>query len=191
MNKLMHTLPETSKDELRNLCLQLIQRNETLEQQNAQLAAQVRWLEEQFRLARHRRFGASSEKSHPDQLAMTFNEAEAAAEPEKAEEPQQETITYTRRKRRGQREAMLDNLPVDETIEYKLPEEEQVCHQCEGPLHEMSTQTRRELKFIPAQVKVVQHVRYVYACRACERDETSTPIVTAPMPAPPIPGGLA
>lgn len=162
-----------------------------LEKEYAQAALRARLLEEQLRLARQRRFGASSEKTHPDQVSMVFNEAEAAAEPEKAEEPQQETITYTRRKRRGQREAMLDNLPVDETIEYKLPEEEQVCHQCEGPLHEMSTQTRRELKFIPAQVKVVQHVRHVYACRACERDETSTPIVTAPMPAPPIPGGLA
>lgn len=55
----------------------------------------------------------------------------------------------------------------------------------------MSTQVRREIKIIPAQVKVVEHVRYVYGCRTCERQDTSTPIVTAPAPKPPIPGSIA
>jgi transposase len=31
---------------------------------------------------------------------------------------------------------------------------------------------------------VVKHVRYVYSCRRCEREEISTPVVTAPIPAP-------
>src|SRR5690606_34367466 len=53
------------------------------------------------------------------------------------------------------------------------------------------TQVRRELVIIPAQVKVVEHVQYVYSCRQCEREATSTPIVTAKMPAPPIAGSLA
>jgi transposase len=39
----------------------------------------------------------------------------------------------------------------------------------------------------PAQKK---QVRYVYGCRHCERNEVSTPIVTAPMPAPVLPGSL-
>ncbi len=37
---------------------------------------------------------------------------------------------------------------------------------------------------------MVKHVRYVYACRRCEREEIKTPIVTAPMPAPVLPGSL-
>ena len=55
----------------------------------------------------------------------------------------------------------------------------------------MSTETRQELKIIPPQVKVVKHVRYVYACRRCEREEIQTPVVTAPMQKPVYPGSLA
>jgi transposase len=55
----------------------------------------------------------------------------------------------------------------------------------------MSTEVRQELKVIPAQVKVVRHVRYIYSCRRCEREEINTPIVTAPMPSPVFPGSLA
>ena len=85
---------------------------------------------------------------------------------------------------------MLENLPV-ETIEYRLSDEEQVCSCCGGNLHEMSTEVRQELKYIPAEVKVMKHVRYVYSCRHCEHEEIETPIETAPMPKPVIPGSLA
>ena len=92
----------------------------SLRQQNADLQAQGKRLMEQLRLATHRRFGASSERSDANQLKLDlFNEAEAEAQPG-AEEPTVETITYERRKKQpGQREAMLGNLPV-ERIEYRL-----------------------------------------------------------------------
>lgn len=57
-----------------------------------------------------------------------------------------------------------------ETVEYRLSAEEQVCSCCGGSLHEMSTEVRQEIKVIPAEVKVVKHVRYVYACRCCEHE---------------------
>jgi transposase len=165
--------------ELQNRCA-------LLEQQNAELTAKLTWFEEQFRLSQQRRFGPSSEQTHPDQIAL-FNEAEVEAKP--SAEPTMEEITYRRRKKQGQREEQLKDLPV-ETVEYRLSAEEQVCASCGGALHEMSTEVRQELKVIPAQVRVVKHVRYVYACRCCERENTRTPIVTAPMPAPVLPGSL-
>lgn len=55
--------------------------------------------------------------TNPDQLEL-FNEAEAEADPSK-EEPTVETVTYQRKKQPGQRETMLESLPV-ETIEYAL-----------------------------------------------------------------------
>ncbi|GAC43580.1 transposase and inactivated derivative [Paenibacillus popilliae ATCC 14706] len=56
----------------------------------------------------------------------------------------------------------------------------------------MTTETRSEIAVVPPQVKVVRHVRQVYACRRhCERHELQTPIVTAPMPKPVYPGSLA
>jgi transposase len=159
---------------------ELQQQNTKLENQVAELTAKLTWLEEQFRLSQHKRFGTSSEQTHPDQLQL-FNEAEAEADPS-VTEPDLETITYRRKKQQGQREAMLEHLPT-ETIEYRLAKDEQVCS-CGHELHEMSTEVRQELKIIPAEVKVVKHVCYVYGCRRCERNEIHTPIVTAHMPRP-------
>lgn len=75
-------------------------------------------------------------------------------------------------------------------MEYRLPQEEQSCSCCGGAMHEMSTEIRQELSIIPAQVKVVKHVRYVYACSNCEQQEENTPVVTTPMPRPVYTGSL-
>ena len=158
------------------------------EQQITELQTKLNWYQEQFRLSQLKRFGRSSEQSNPDQLQL-FNEAESEAAP-KAPEPTVEEITYRRRKQVGHREAQLESLPV-ETVSYQLPAEEQVCASCGEDLHQMSTEIRQEIKVIPAEVRVVKHVRHVYACRHCEREGTSVPVVTAPMPAPVLPGSIA
>lgn len=163
----------------------------TLKQENHNLKSKIEYLEEKLRLAQHQRFGASKERTDPDAIqTQLFNEAEEQAE-QAPEEPTVETITYERRKKHpGLREQQLKDLPV-ERIEHRLPEDEQVCTGCGGPMHEMSTDIRRELKMIPAQVKVIEHVQYIYGCRHCERHETETPIVKAQMPKPVIPKSLA
>ena len=180
---------------------ELLKRVQLLEKQNAELEAKlekerakseakINWLKEQLRLYQSKRFGVSSERTIPGQMELPlFNEVEKEANPE-LPEPTVETVTYKRRKKRGQRKLMLENLPV-ETIEHRLPEEKQVCSCCGGNLHEMSTEVRQELKYIPAEVKVVKHVRYVYSCRHCDQNEIKTPVQTAPMPKPAIPGSLA
>ncbi len=106
------------------------------------------------------------------------------------EEPTIETITYRRKKRVGQREEMLKNLPT-ETIHYHLPVEDQACSCCGEKVHEMSKEIRRELKVIPAEVKVVEHIQHIYSCRSCEREGIETPIVKAKMPTPMYPKSLA
>lgn len=171
-----------SLEELQKLCA-------LQQKQIAELTAKLNWFEEQFRLSKQRQFGASSEKTASEQQQLLlFNEAEKEAQVLLAE-PTLETITYKRRKQRGHREMMLKDLPV-ETIEYRLPVEEQICSCCGGPLHEMSTEVRQELKVIPAQVKIIKHVSHVYTCRRCERENITTPITTAPMPKPVLPGSL-
>jgi transposase len=185
------TIPPTIEDLQKRLEL-LEKKNAELEaklKKHNELEAKLKWFEEQFRLQQQKRFGISSEKIHPNQLEL-FNETENEANPD-LPEPALESITYQRRrKKRGHREAMLENLPV-ETVEYRLSPDQQVCSCCNGALHEMSTEVRQELKFIPAELKVVKHVRYVYACRHCEHEELETPIVTAPMPTPVYSGSLA
>ncbi|UMZ72528.1 IS66 family transposase [Natranaerofaba carboxydovora] len=167
---------------------QLKNRCDQLERQNADLKEQNDWLKEQFRLKQKKQFGSSSEATPPDQLQF-FNEAEKESD-SNSKEPELEEITYKRRKSKGHREDQLDGLP-EETIEHRLSPEEQVCSCCGDELHEMSTEERKELKIIPAKASVVKHVRYVYACRRCDKEGTENSIITASMPNPVLPGSVA
>lgn len=118
-------------------------------QQIEELTAKLNWYEEQFKLSQQKRFGASSEKTNPDQLSV-FNEAEKESRLEK-DEPTIEEITYKRKRKKGLNKKSFEDLPV-EVIEYRLEEEDKVCPACNDPLHEMSKEIRKELKVIPAQV---------------------------------------
>lgn len=160
-----------------------------LELQNAALDAKLKWYEEQFRLSRQKQFGASSEKTSPEQINL-FNEAEDISNP-KFEEPTIEMITYHRKKKQvGQREDKLRDLPV-EVIEYRIEEHERACPICQNIMHEMSTQIRQEVHVIPAQVIIKQHVQHIYSCRQCAKEQIKTPIIKAAMPLPILPGSLA
>jgi transposase len=157
----------------------------------AELEALVKYYEEQFRLAKHRQFGVSSEKSEYDfgQLSI-FNEAELFAD-EKAAEPELvEVETHYRKRTRLTTDKLPEDLPV-EVIEHELTEAERVCPDCCGVMHRMGRETRRELVIIPAQVKLREHIRHVYACRNCENTGIATPIVKAEMPEPVIKGSFA
>jgi len=55
----------------------------------------------------------------------------------------------------------------------------------------MGKDVRRELKLIPAQAVIVEHVRHVYACRDCEKDSYGVPIIKAPVDEPVIKGSFA
>ncbi len=165
--------------DLQNICARQAE-------QIADLSAKLSWYEEQYRLSQQQRYGRKSEAGE-GQLCI-FNEPEKEADP-KAEEPTIEVATHQRKKRGKNREDLSD-LPT-ETIHYRLSEEELNCQTCGDDLREMSTETRRELEIIPAQVKVTEHVRHLYACRTCENEGTGTKIITAPMPKPAFPGSIA
>lgn len=158
-----------------------------LEQQVQELSAKVKYYEELFRINQSKRFGSSSEKTTDEQLSF-FNEAEKNSRDNLAE-PDLEEVTYKRRKSRGLNKKSMEDLPV-EVIEYDLSEDKQQCPECNEKLHKMSKEVRKELVIIPAQVKVVKHVRSVYSCRKCERENIKTPIITAPMPAPVLAGSF-
>ena len=156
----------------------------------AHLEQQVKYLLDQMRLARHKQFGPSSEKSEYDagQLNL-FNEAEIFASPE-AEPALVEVETHYRKRTRLTTDKLPDDLPV-EVVEHGLPEAEQHCAHCGGELNVMGKETRRELVIIPAQVKIREHVRYTYSCRHCEQTEIAVPIVKAAAPEPVIRGSFA
>ena len=155
-----------------------------------EMKTQIHWLMEQLRLTKHRQFGVSSEKSEYDQVNL-FNEAEVFAEPLAAEPALTEVERHYRKKRRELPGSLPEDLPV-EVVEYVLPEENQTCPACEGPLHVMGKEVvRRSLKLIPAKAVIVEEVRYAYACRNCEKNATEVPVIKAPMPEPVMKGSFA
>lgn len=163
-------------------------RIEALEKQNKELKALVAWYEEQFRLKKHQEFGASSEKTSNDQLALPlFNEAEITAT---SFEDEVEESSPEKKQNRSPRKTFEENLPV-EIVTYTLPIKEQACLCCGNSLHLMKKEVRRELQIIPAQVKIIQHERDIFACRTCEQENITTPIVAAPMPNPVFPKSMA
>ena len=144
-------------------------------------------LEEELRLALHKRFAASSEKTSPDQFNL-FDEAEvAAASPEPQVDADEATTTVPEheRKTRG-RKPLPDHLPRTR-IEHDIPEADKLCG-CGCQKTRIGEVTSEQLSIIPAQIEVLQHVRFKYACRTCEGVEDNGPtVVTARMPPQPIP----
>jgi transposase len=148
------------------------------------LQEKVSFLEEWKRLVTSQRFGSRSEKIPPEQGRL-FNEAELEAgtkdEPNEAEV---DVPAHTRRKR-GRR-PLPDFLPVEEHL-HDLPEDQKVCgNDASHRLVEIGRETSDQLKFIPATVAIVRHIRPKYACPTC-KDR----VRIAPMPKLPIPKSLA
>lgn len=164
---------------------------EAQQTQIRELTGQVQYLMEQLRLSKHRQFGSSSEKSEYDfgQLNL-FNDAEVFADANVVEPELCEVEKHYRKRTMLTTDKLPEDLPV-EVVEHKLPPEEQICPECNGELHVMGKEVRRELKLIPAKAVIVEHVKYVYACRDCERDSYGVPIIKAPMAESVIKGSFA
>jgi transposase len=168
-----------------------------LEAENIRLKSEIaklkilnEWYLEQFRLSQHRRFGSSSEKTDLTQQLGMFNEAEALAS-----KPETEQIAaHIRKKQKGKREEFYNGLPTEQLI-HELPANERVCMECGDELHACGHEVlRREVEVIPAQIRAIEHIQTVYACRNCERNSgaDALPMVKAAVPPPVIPGsGIA
>ena len=155
----------------------------TLKKMLSQVMSRYQYLEEQFRIAQHKQFGQSTE-GHPGQGEL-FNEAEAFAV---ESDTQEEAISYPRKK--PTRKPLPKDLPR-EVIVHDISDEEKVCGCCAGELHRIGEDKSEKLQFIPAQVKVIEHVRPKYACRTCEKDGISNTVKQAPVPHSVIPKGYA
>lgn len=165
--------------------------NMLLTQKVEQLQNELESFKEFMRLAMHKRYGASREKYvDPNQITLYDDENKEDTVDVPVEEPATQEITYKRRKKKAFLKEQFENLPI-ETIEYRLPKEEQICNCCVGQLHEMSKEVRREVKIVPAQFKIVEHVTIIYGCRNCEKENITVPIKKAPTPRPALPGSPA
>jgi transposase len=74
---------------------------------------------------------------------------------------------------------------------HDLPEEEKVCA-CGCKLSKIGEESCEKLDYIPAKLRVIVHIRYKYACKACEGvDSDKGAVQIAPAPPQIIPKGIA
>lgn len=163
----------------------------------SELESRVDLLMEALRLARHKQFGASSEKSEDtlvEQLSFLFNEAEVFFAAEKEEEA---VTIVAAHKRHKKHEYTLDNIPEGietKQVEHRLEGEDLICTQCGDTMTEIGKEVVRTLEIIPAQTIVHEDIYYTYACKNCSEsaDEgCETPIAKAPREKNIIPGSFA
>lgn len=124
----------------------------------------VLWYEEQIKLWKERQYGKKSETLHLLQLPL-FDEVEA--EKESKTEEELETIKYTRKKKVAGRKIDTSKL-VRESRIHDLTEEEKKCFCCGNELQKIGEDKSEQLEYIPAQLKVIEHIRPKYTCKNCE-----------------------
>ncbi|MEQ9587964.1 MAG: IS66 family transposase [Parvibaculaceae bacterium] len=162
-----------------------------IEQQAVYLAAlkeaelQLAKYEEERRVDRARRFGASTEAG--DLQANLFDEAEAFKEAvdDTADETDADVVEVAAHsKRRPKRKPLPKDLPRV-VVTHKLDESDKCCP-CGCEMRIIGEKVSEQIDVIPAQVYILEHHRPTYSCPKCDES-----IKTVPMPVQPIPKSVA
>lgn len=158
---------------------------QTTAEQHSRLQYKERVIEqlmEQLRLARHQRFGASSEAHHIDQLGL-FAIPEVSSN-SALNEHDAITVPAHRRKRGGRKPLPPELERIDIVLD--LSDADRLCPHDGARLQPIAQTITEQLDIVPAQVRVLRHIRNTFACPCCDGT-----IKTAPMPKQPIPKSLA
>lgn len=172
------TLPN-DPDELKKII-------EQYEQRFKEYDAEMALLHEKIRQLYDKLFGKKSEKyfGKSPQLLL-FDMPEIDPEPELAEKV--EVLAHSRKK--IGRKPLPEELSRVEVI-HDIAEEEKVCA-CGAELERIGEEVSEKLDIIPADIRVIRHVRPKYSCKCREGIEDSGPTVKiAPVPPQIIPKGI-
>ena len=163
-------------------------RLEALRAENATLAERNRRLEHLLRELRRTAYGRKSEKLHPDQMQLAFEDLEGAVA--EAGERKAAASTGTARgpsRRRRAPERNIGHLPEHlPRVERVIEPEGTDCPCGCGAMARIGEDRTERLDIVPAQLRVVVTVRPKYACRACGQGG----VTQAPAPARLIEGAL-
>jgi transposase len=170
------TLP-TEPEDLRQYCRQLLaelgDKQQLIDKLTHQLALFRRYL-----------YGRRSEQLDPAQLVLEFARWAEGQAAEAAPPPVPPPAPAAARPARGHGRTPLPALLPRRRVEHTLPEERCTCTACGARLVKIGEETSEQLDYQPASLFVTEHVRYTYACHACEGT-----VVTAERPAAPIEKG--
>lgn len=150
----------------------------------------VQLLEQENRWLKAQLFGRSSERAVPEApvdpnapQGWLFNEAEALAKAAAAA-PESVTIPAHTRKPRG-RKPLPAALPRVEVV-HDVADADKVCPVDGTLLQRIGEETSEQLDYVPAQVRVLKHIRPKYACPCCKQK-----LAIAPVPVTLFPKSLA
>lgn len=134
---------------------------------------------EELRLNKSHLYSSSSEKNILQ--ADLFDEAgiELSDEIKDQLADEIEVKSYSRKKHPVRRPLPKD-LPR-ETVLYDIPEQEKICG-CGAHLIKIGQEVSEQLKYIPAQLSVIQHIRPKYACKPCQENVKIAPMPTLFLP---------
>jgi len=153
-------------------------------------------LQEKFRILQRLHFGRSSEKLTEEDIrqGLLFNEAEAAAEGlgSLTEEQAAGVLVPEHRRRLPRRKTISKELPR-EVIVHDLSDEQKRCGCCGKVRPLIGEEASEEVDIVPAQVKVLRHLKRVYGPCSCKGFENSdnAPVLRASAPARMIPYSIA
>ncbi len=142
----------------------------------------VRLIEE-FKLEKARRYGSSSEKNILQSDLFDELGIELVGELKDQLDDTIDIESY-QRKKHPVRKAIPKDIPR-EVIVHDISEQEKICA-CGSHLVCIGEEISEQIKYIPAQLSAVQHVRPKYACRPCQEN-----VKIAAMPTLLLPKSLA
>jgi transposase len=150
-----------------------------------QALSHMQHMMEQFILARHRMFGASSEQSSGQ--GRLFDEAEVLAAGSDATQDVAPLPAETNgtgkantKPARGKRGPLPSELNRVDVV-HDVPEAERTCP-CGAPMVEIGEDVSEQLDLVPMQVRVLRHIRKRYGCPGSAHAP-----VTAALPPQPLP----
>lgn len=186
-------LKQLLADQQRAAAEQLAQRDSQIEQIKREAADQMTAMKLAFeaRIAAIFRstYGPRSERFDPAQLLLFGIQVTTAPLDEDAVADEAGEPVKTRRVHRHGRSELPADLPRTR-IEYDLPDDEKNCPHCDKIRQPIGEEISEQLEFVPASMRVLEHVRLKYACKHCEQAGRSPNIVLAVKAPQPIEKGL-
>jgi len=139
-------------------------------------AKKIRLLEEKIHYLLHHRFGAKSER-FDDRQQQLFDTEPLELDPE----PNEPIKVAPHKRNKGGRRTPPAHLPRVR-IEHDLPEEQKRCR-CGSCLSRIGETVSEQYDVLPPKFQVLEHVRFTYACPACNRaPKTAERHPPAPLP---------
>jgi transposase len=179
---------DTLPDDL-STCHALIQ---VQQEQLSSATRKISQMEHQLQQLLHRLYGRSSEKLDPKQMALFAEMLKQLEAQNPPAEPDPVLAAPAAHHTGHGRRRLAPDLPRQRVV-HDLPEEEKPCPCCGQMRTVIGQEVSEQLDFEPAKVKVIEHVRLKYICKACEQNaaEGGPQITTAEKPLSPIEKGLA